>query len=63
MTFLFRLDTYDNPYDNPYDDIYDLLVPLRLHLGRLLMITFTTLPLHIPHVRNDFSPSPNLLPL
>ena len=58
-TLLFRLD----PHDNPYDDIYDFPVRLRLHLGRLSMITFTTLPLHVPHVHNDFSPSPNLLPL
>ena len=59
MTLFFCLD----PCDDPYDDIYNFLVQLRLHLGRLSMITSTTLPLHVPHVHNYFSPSPNLLPL
>ena len=59
MTLLFCLDNYDNRYDN----IYDFLVQLCLHLGRLLMITSTTLPIQIPYARNNFSPSPNPLPL
>ena len=54
---------HPDPYDDFYDDIYNFLVQLCLHLGRLLMITSTTLPLHIQHVHNYFSPFSNLLPL